>query len=249
MRRYIIRLEYDGGRFCGWQRQKNGMTVQQAVEDSIFRVLSVPTHVEGSGRTDAGVHASSQVAHFDADTNIPPHKLKDAINCYLPEGVAVQSVQFAPVGFHARFSAKRKTYTYKLYTGVTAHPLRDGRYYHEMYPVNVEAMREAAQYIIGEHDFACFMASGSFVTDTVRTVYSIDITERQEETQIVEIRVTGNGFLYNMVRIIAGTLVSVGKDRMSPRYVADIIASGDRTLAGVTLPPEGLYLSNVEYDI
>ena len=249
MKRYMLKLEYDGGAFCGWQRQKNGFTVQQAVEDSLERILGVKTHVDGSCRTDAGVHAAGQIAHFDAETKIPPEKLKDAINCYLPEGASVLWVRFAPEGFHARFSAKRKTYVYKLYTGVTDHPLRDGRYYHEMYPVDVELMRAAAVYIVGEHDFSCFMASGSFVKDAVRTVYSVEVSERMEEAQIVEIRVTGNGFLYNMVRIIAGTLLSVGKKRISPDDVKEIILKKDRTLAGVTLPAEGLYLYNVEYDV
>ena len=248
MQRYMLKVEYDGAKFCGWQRQKNGFTVQQAIEDSLQRILSVKTHVEGSGRTDAGVHALGQIAHFDAETRIPTEKLKDAINCYLPEGVSVLWVKVAPENFHARFSAKRKSYVYKLYTGVTAHPLRDGRYYHEMYAADVAKMRKAAEYIVGEHDFAAFMASGSFVKDTVRTVYSIEITERFEEAQIIEIKVTGNGFLYNMVRIIAGTLLAVGKGRIAPEYVEEIIKKKDRTLSGVTLPAEGLYLFDVEYD-
>lgn len=250
MRRVVVTVEYDGRNFCGWQRQKNGISVQQCLEEAIEAATGARTIVEASGRTDKGVHAFGQAVHFDTETAIPDGRLADAINGKLERGISVVAVQSAPSDFHARYDAKRKTYRYKLYCDRRYHPLYDGRFCHIRGRLNAAAMAEAAKYLVGEHDFRAFMATGGHITNTVRTLYSASVSERYSENNVqeIEIEVTGNGFLYNMVRIIAGTLVQVGRGKYPPEEMKSIIESCDRVRAGKTLVAEGLYLVRVEYD-
>lgn len=244
MKRYKITVSYLGTNFCGWQIQKNGRSVQAELEQAFGKLFGQKTAVTGSGRTDAGVHATGQVAHFDAETSIPAEKIPFAVNTVLPEDVRVLFCEVAPEDFHARFQAKEKTYVYSLYISPHINPLKNATAEHIPVKLNLEDMKKAASQIVGTHDFKCFEATGSTVKNTVRTVKKVEITEEDGE---IKISVTGNGFLYNMVRIIAGTLVDVGKGKIACGTISDVISSGDRTRAGKTLPAKGLCLLSVEY--
>lgn len=245
--RYKITVEYDGEKFCGWQRQLSDRTVQQTLEEALEK-LGIKTVVTASGRTDSGVHAAGQVAHFDAECSIPTDKFPLVVNAYLPDDVSVTECEIVSGGFNARFDAKRKTYCYRLYYSRVRHPLLEKNHTHVTVEPNENAMRHAAEYIVGEHDFKCFEASGSKVKSTVRTVYSLEIkTGELKGAKTYEIYVTGNGFLYNMVRIIAGTLYYVGIGKLSPDDVKEIIKKKKRVGAGKTMPPKGLTLEEVFY--
>lgn len=244
MKRYKITVSYLGTNYCGWQTQKNGTSVQSVLETAFSKLFGAKTSVTGSGRTDAGVHALGQVAHFDAETSIPAEKIPFAINTTLPEDIRVLSCEEVDGDFHARFGAKEKTYVYRLYLSPHLNPLKNATAENVCVLLDFAEMEKAARIIEGTHDFKCFEASGSSVKDTVRTVKSVEIVKNGDD---VEIKVTGNGFLYNMVRIIAGTLVDVGKGKIAAAEIEDVIASGDRTRAGKTLPAKGLTLFSVEY--
>lgn len=264
--RYAAIISYFGARYVGWQRQLNGLSVQEALENAMSKALGEEIAVTASGRTDAGVHALAQVIHFDSMTSVPTDKITFAVNSYLPDDISMLHCEVAPDDFNARFFAKRKTYCYKLYLSRHRRPLLEPTHEHIVVPLDLKAMRECADKIEGEHDFKCFEATGSVIKNTVRTVYKIDIAINPFESidgvfehikngnlneQIydctVEISVTGNGFLYNMVRIIAGTLVYAGMGKLSAGDVENAILSGDRTLAGKTLPAKGLHLIKVIY--
>lgn len=288
--RYRAVISYLGTRYVGWQRQLNGLSVQEVLENALEKTFGAPTQATASGRTDAGVHAEGQVVHFDADTTIPTEKIPFAVNTHLPDDISMLKCEIVDSDFNARFSAKRKTYCYKLYISKHRLPLLEPTHEQVVVPLDLTAMQECAKVIEGEHDFKCFEASGSVVKNTVRTVFSIDIDvkplsvahttineenseknsnendilnrlnnneypERVEDTSQnvslmnaeVEISVTGNGFLYNMVRIIAGTLVYVGIGKITVDDVKGIIASGDRKRAGKTLSAKGLHLVKVVY--
>lgn len=242
--RIKIVLSYDGTDFCGWQRQTNGVSVQQTVEDAVYNLTGEKTTVTASGRTDAGVHAAGQVAHFDTNANVPPEKFYKALNTFLPDSVKVLSSEQVADNFNARKSAKRKTYEYGLYLSDTELPLKE-RYCTRVYgDIDIEKMRSCAKLIEGEHDFKAFSATGSSVKTTVRTVYGIIIEKSGIDFKI---RVTGNGFLYNMVRIIAGALVKIGKGEISENDIIKALKTGERNLLGETLPAKGLCLIKVEY--
>lgn len=246
--RYKLTVEYDGTKYHGWQKQKNARTVQEELETALLK-LGIQTVTTASGRTDSGVHAKGQVVHFDGDVKIPLSSLPFAINAYLPEDIAVVKCERAADDFNARFDAKQKTYCYRLYVSRLRHPLFENNHYHVTGDIDMEKMKKAAKVIEGEHDFKCFEASGSTVTDTVRTVYEIKIeTKKYIDCSEVEIYVTGNGFLYNMVRIIAGTLLYVGQGKLSVSDVENILKNKDRTAAGKTLPAKGLTLEEVVYE-
>ena len=242
--RIKITVEYDGTEYCGWQVQPNGITVQQRLNEAVEALTDEKTSVVGSGRTDSGVHAAGQVAHFDTNSTIPPQRFAAALNSVLPADIRVLSSCEAEEGFHARFCAKKKTYSYKMYIAETVRPLWDRYACLLAYPVDVAAMSSAAKLFVGEHDFRSFMASGSSVQDTVRTVYSASVTT---DGDFITFTVCGSGFLYNMVRIMAGTLVEVGAGRMSEADVVSALENGQRTLSGKTMPPHGLTLVSVEY--
>ena len=269
--RYIAVISYFGANYVGWQRQLNGLSVQEVLEKALSKALGQDVQAMASGRTDAGVHALAQVVHFDADTSVPTDKIPFAVNAYLPSDVSVLSCEVAPEGFHARFQAKRKTYCYKLYLARHRRPILEQTHEHILVPLDISAMREVAEVIVGEHDFKCFEATGSIIKNTVRTIYDVDIFDLPlgcahgvyvnnencpDEIMfkdgklydcILEISVTGNGFLYNMVRIIAGTLVYAGMGKLTAADVRRAIELGDRTLAGKTLPAKGLHLVKVVY--
>lgn len=238
-------LSYDGTDFCGWQRQRNGVSVQQTVEDAVYNLTGEKVTVTASGRTDAGVHAKGQVAHFDTNANIPPEKFYKALNTFLPNGVKALSSEKASDNFNARKNAKRKTYEYSLYLSDTELPLKE-RYGTRVYGnIDIEKMRSAARQIEGEHDFKAFSATGGSVKTTVRTVYGITVAKSGED---IKITVCGSGFLYNMVRIIAGALVKAGKGEISESDILKALETGNRELLGETLPAKGLCLISVEYD-
>lgn len=243
--RYRIIVEYNGKDFFGWQKQAGLPSVQEALEKAFEKATGKAVVMTASGRTDAGVHALGQVVSFEAETSIPTEKIPYAVNVFLPTGVRILACEKAAPEFNARFDAKRKTYLYKMYVSPHLSPLKaDSAVWLTKMP-DVELMKKAATTIIGTHDFSAFAATGSTVKDFVRTVYDLK-AERAGNDVWVEI--TGNGFLYNMVRIVVGTLLDVGYGKYPPEYVSEIIEKKDRTLAGKTMPPEGLYLKSVEYD-
>ena len=242
--RIKLTVSYDGTCYCGWQVQPNGISVQQTLEKAIELATGESVKVVGSGRTDAGVHAAGQVAHFDTKTSIPPQKIYKAINLHLPPEIRVlDSVEVGE--FDARKSAKKKTYCYTLYSGKVEQPLKE-RYavYLDTLP-DIEKMKSAAKLFIGEHDFKCFNASGGGAKTTVRTIYNIDIEEKGEE---IKVYVCGNGFLYNMVRTLVGTLLKAGYEKIDLKQIKTLLDTGDKKLCGKTLPAKGLCLMSVEYE-
>lgn len=240
-------VEYDGTDFCGWQIQPNGRTVQEELEKALKSLTGESVGVVGSGRTDSGVHALGQVAHFDVSGEaIPPERYATALNGLLPPDVKVISSEVVDCGFHARFSAKRKTYEYRLYESEFTRPLKDRYAARVIGKLDDRAMNSACEYLVGRHDFKCFLASNSQVKDTVREIYSAEVTRRDGD---VVFSVCGNGFLYNMVRIIVGTLIKIGNGEIPPESMRDVVASGERKLAGKTMPPNGLILKKVDYEV
>lgn len=240
----MLKLSYDGTCYHGFQRQKNGITVQEAIENAVLLITGEEVTITGCGRTDAGVHAEVYYANFCTSSNIPLEKLPLALNSKLNEDIRIISAQEVGTDFHARFSAKKKAYVYTVDNAVSANVFL--RNYSWFYPkkLDVEKMRQAAEHIVGEHDFAAFMAAGSPVKSTVRDIEYIDI---RQNGNIIEIEIMANGFLYNMVRIITGTLVYVGVGKLTPDDIPAIINSKNRVLAGKTAPAKGLRLKKVVY--
>ncbi len=242
--RIILGIQYDGKDFCGWQIQPNGRTVQQTVEEGIFKLTGERVSLIGSGRTDSGVHAFCQIAHFDIEKGLPPEKYAPALNGVLPSDVQILFSKKAPENFHARFGAKRKTYVYSYYISEIKMPLFEP-YAQKISEVDEKKMQEGASYIVGTHDFKCFLAANSSVKDTIRTVYSCEIKRQSNK---ITLEICGNGFLYNMVRTIAGTLLAVGEGKILPEEVKTIIESKTREKAGKTMPAKGLMLKEVCYE-
>lgn len=261
--RYRAIISYFGARYVGWQRQLNGLSVQEVFEKALEKTFGVKTCATASGRTDAGVHAEGQVVHFDADTSIPVDKIPFAVNTHLPDDVSMLFCEVVSDDFNARFNAKRKTYCYKMYISKHRRPMLESTHEHVIVPVDIDKIKEACKIIEGTHDFKCFEASGSVIKNTVRTIYSIEVetsplqslcddeSYAEKNGMLTDselcISVTGNGFLYNMVRIIAGTLLYVGIGKMTPDDVRSLLKSGDRKLAGKTLSAKGLHLVKVVY--
>lgn len=243
--RYALKIAYDGTYFCGWQVQPNQITVQGELERAVYDAFGVRARVCGSGRTDSGVHAAGQVAHVDLPVNIQGQKLADALNARLPEGVSVLSSCIAPDNFDANRSAKRKTYCYQLYVSPRRNPLLDRFAVRVDCTPDIAAMREGAELFVGEHDFKAYCASGSNVKTTVRTIYSLEVLK---DGEMIKIYACGNGFLYNMVRTIAGTLLWYAYGKLSKKDIISSLERGNRSLVGKTLPPNGLFLERVEYD-
>ncbi|MDF2593957.1 MAG: truA [Clostridia bacterium] len=245
MPRFKLIVAYDGTNYHGFVRQKNAITVQQVLEEAITAIVRQPVQIEGSGRTDAGVHAKGQCCIFDADTSIPVTKLIRGINSKLPRDIVIKKIEIAADDFHPRFDTKNKTYRYQILNSETNDPFICKYAYFYPCPLDIERMQEAADYIIGEHDFKCFCSAHTTVLSTVRTIYDLKVIKKDE---LIHIDVCGNGFLYNMVRIIAGTLIQVGSNRLSPDQITAIIKSKDRRLAGPTAPPEGLTMLKIKYE-
>lgn len=240
-----IIIEYDGADFYGWQRQPNLRTVQGEIVKCLSSLAGHEILIDGSGRTDGGVHAFGQVATFNWTGKIPAGKLMYVLNHRLPKDIYIRSLETVDEDFHARFSAVGKCYTYKLYKADMPSPLKRRHAYRVPTDIDVESMYHAAQHLVGEHDFKSFMASGSFVTDTVRTIYRADVINMGDE---IHLKFFGNGFLYNMVRILTGMLVDIGTGKKNAVDVPKIIAAEDRTLVEHTAAAEGLYLTEVYYD-
>lgn len=245
MRNIALLISFDGAAYCGWQSQKNAPSVQQRLEKAIEKVCGGPSSVTGCSRTDAGVHAKKFVCSFKSGTKIPAEKLPFAINTALPHDIRVKKAVYVPADFNARFSAREKTYAYKIINAPIADPLFIKRAWHYPLPLSIKKMKKAARHIVGKRDFKAFMAAGSAAKTTVRTVKKISIKKTGEQ---IEIAVTGDGFLYNMVRIIAGTLAYVGAGKLSHRDIPAIIKAGDRRKAGITAPPQGLMLEEILYE-
>lgn len=237
-------IKYDGSHYHGWQRQNRVVGVQAVIEKALKRVLKQEITVEGSGRTDAGVHALGQCASFKAYLPMPVENLRGAVNKILPKDVFVVDAHIVPDTFHARFSAVAKTYTYKVYTKKERDPFLDRYSYHYPYSLDIALIKRAMHYFLGTHDFRTFMASGSETVNTVRTLYDFSL-EHTEDT--LTFTITGNGFLYNMVRIIIGTLLHVGNGKLLPESIPEIIDSKERSRAKFTTPGHGLYLNRVFY--
>ena len=244
--RYKLTISYDGSDFYGFQRQRGLISVQQCLEEALSTKLNAPVTTVCAGRTDAGVHALGQVVHFDSN-QILPADFGFRLNPLLPESIAVLSCKQVPDTFHARFSAKKKTYRYDIYMSKIHAPLKR-RYAHIcVYDLNVENMKKACACLAGEHDFRSFaLAESVRGKSTVRTIYDIHIQEG-EGGKLLSLFVTGNGVLHNMVRAIAGTLIDVGRGRFSPEDMQSILESRDRRRAGKTVEGCGLFLVSVEY--
>lgn len=245
VRRIALEIEYDGSAFSGWQLQKNAFTVQQALQEALARLLGTPTGVTGASRTDAGVSALGQVAHFDTCSRIPAHKFCFALNTMLPKTVRVVSSWEAPADFHARFSAKGKTYDYKILNRPHHSALLYKTHAHVPLPLDVQAMQAAAQQFIGLHDFHAFMAVGG-TSKTFSREMHISCVEQQGD--VIQFTIAGTGFLYNMVRIMAGTLIEIGQGKREISCIQQAFASGSRLCLGQTAPAEGLTLRKVHYE-
>jgi tRNA pseudouridine38-40 synthase len=248
-------VEYDGTALCGWQRQANGPTVQGHLEAALGKLLAHEVAVAGASRTDAGVHASGQVASFRTERPIPLHGIRRGLNSLLPPAIAIADAAEVPDDFHPRFSATGKHYRYLVLTRSERSPRWRDRAWHRPGALDLAAMRQAAAALIGEHDFAAFRAAGCTAKRTVRRIEDIAITAaedledpRDATRGPLSIDVRGNAFLRNMVRIVVGTLVEVGAGRRPVEQVGEILASRDRTRAGITAPPQGLELVSVRYD-
>ena len=245
MSRIRLTIEYDGTNYAGWQRQDNAVTVQQRVEEALERLTGVKTVVTGASRTDAGVHASGQTAHFDTSSHIPPEKFAFALNTMLPEDIRVRSSELTRYDFHARFDAKGKIYRYMIYSSPHASALRRLSYEHIYYPLDICAMNEEASSMIGRHDFKAFAASGSAARDTIRRIDACSVAGWGDEVMIL---IMGGGFLYNMVRILAGTLIQVGCGKLESGAISRAIRGKSRLDLGVTAPAKGLTLMRVFYE-
>lgn len=244
MKRVKMVVAYDGTNYCGWQVQPNGITIEEVLNRSLSNLLGEKIEVMGASRTDSGVHSLGNVAVFDTNTRMPADKIAFALNQRLPEDIVVQGSCEVPSDWHPRYQESTKTYEYRILNRTFRMPTRrlDTYFYH--YPLDVEQMSEAASYMVGTHDFASFCAANAQVKSTVRTIYSCTA---QKENDIITIRVTGNGFLYNMVRIIAGTLIEVGAGKRRPEEIKDILAAENRDAAGPTAPAQGLTMMGIEY--
>jgi tRNA pseudouridine38-40 synthase len=244
MKNIMLVIEYDGTNYHGWQYQKNAITVQEVLEKAIEKVTGEKVNLIGSSRTDTGVHALYQVANFKTKTKIPPEKLPYALNAVLPEDVVVIKAQEVDKSFHARYSARSKRYRYLILNRQFPMPTMRNYCWHVPYPLDVEAMKKASFFLKGTHDFSAFKASSTKKVNPVKTIYDLSVEKNDE---IIKIEVEANGFLYNMVRIIVGTLVYVGLGKIKAGDIPAIIESKDRTKAGITAPPQGLYLIRILY--
>lgn len=243
-KRVKLTVAYDGTNYCGWQVQPNGITIESELNRHLSELLKEDIHVIGASRTDAGVHALGNVAVFDTEARMPAEKFSYALNTRLPSDIRIQDSREVPADFHPRFCQTVKTYEYRICNRRFPNPCQ--RLYSLFYYwyLDVEKMRQAAAYLVGEHDFTSFCTAKAEITNHVRTIYSLDV---DKDGDMITLRVRGNGFLYNMVRIISGTLLRVGSGMMRPEEIKDILAAKDRQKAGETARPEGLTLVKIEY--
>lgn len=245
MKRVRIVVAYDGTNYCGWQVQPNGVTVEEVLNKKISALTGEDIHIIGASRTDSGVHALGNVAVFDTESRIPGKRMAYALNQRLPDDIVIVKSDEVAADWHPRYQNEiTKTYEYHIYNAKTPNPMKRHHSTFVSYELDVDKMREAAGYLVGEHDFVSFCNIRTNVEDTVRTVYDIEFLQNKSE---ITMRITGNGFLYNMVRIIAGTLIRVGRGYYPPEKVKEILETRERTEAGVTAPPNGLVLVKIDY--
>ena len=244
-KRIKLVVAYDGTNYCGWQLQKNGITIEEVLNRELTALLKEPIVVIGASRTDAGVHALGNVAVFDTHNPMASDKICLAVNQSLPEDIRVQSSQEVSCDWHPRKANCTKTYEYRIWNRRILLPTERLYSYFCYYPLDVEKMRQAAAFLVGEHDFKSFCTTKKGLEDTVRTIYSLDV---EKKDSCIVIRITGSGFLYNMVRIIAGTLMRVGTGTYPPEEMAAILSARDRRRAGDTAPARGLTLVGMEYE-
>ncbi|QUH25471.1 tRNA pseudouridine(38-40) synthase TruA [Serpentinicella alkaliphila] len=244
MRNIMIEIEYDGTNYSGWQIQPNARSVQEEIMKALKKITNEEIKLNAAGRTDAGVHAKGQVANFYLNASIPTNRIVPALNSNLAQDITVLNAKEVPLDFHARYSAESKKYLYNIYNSSTRSSLFRNYSYHVTNKLSISKMENAAKKLIGTHDFKAFMSSGSSVQDTVRTIYTIKIDKHNNN---ICLSFHGNGFLYNMVRIIVGTLVEIGTDKRPIEDIEQILLSKDRRKAGHTAPPQGLILEKVYY--
>lgn len=251
MRNIAMIVSYDGTSYDGFQSQPSGNTVQDKLEAAVMQLTGERVNIYGSGRTDAGVHARGQVINFHTDSRIPEERWCLAINSRLPDDIVVTRAFAVPDDFHARKCARRKTYRYTIQNSMFPDVMNRLYALHVYRPLAIEAMQEAASYLVGEHDFTSYCSPKAAGDNRIRTIYRAAVSSEPSATgsgRIITIEVTGNGFLYNMVRIIVGTLLLVGQEQLPPEEVRRILEAKDRSKAGPTAPAHGLMLWNVEYD-
>ena len=244
MRNLLITIRYVGTAYCGYQVQQNGRSITAAVQDAIEAVFGARHDIKGCSRTDSGVHANMFCISFKTEKTIPCENIIKALNINLPADIAVYGCEEMPLDFHARYSCTGKEYIYVIDNSKHRNPFLADRAYHYPRHLDVQRMNTAAQLLAGTQDFKAFCSSGSKIIDTTRTVFSCSV---EREGDLVTAKISGDGFLYNMVRIVAGTLIMISDKELPPQYMIEIIAGGDRKNAGITVPPHGLYLNEVYY--
>lgn len=244
MKNVKLKIEFDGTNYSGWQRQKNAITIQEVMEETISKLTCEKTIIYGVSRTDSGVHAKEFVANFHTGSSIPADRFSYALNTHLPKDIRVLSSTEVPEDFHSRYNAKGKSYSYSILNRRQEPALFANYMHHIKRPLDIELMKEGGKYILGTHDFKCFKSLGGNTRNDVRTVFDIYFTK---EENMIKIFIKGDGFLYNMVRIISGTLVNVGLKNIEPQEIINIIASKKRNRASICLPAKGLCLEKVWY--
>lgn len=237
-------IRYDGTHYSGWQCQKNAGTVQESIESALRKIIGRKVKLKGAGRTDSGVHAAHQVANFKTHSKLPAERIKEALNSSLPDDILVMSAESVPLKFDSQHSAVSKRYRYTVTTARFVDPFMRHFASRFSYPINMASMRRAAKALIGRHDFKAFQSSGSNESNTVRTIKMIKI---EKDGDLIYIDIWADGFLYNMVRTIVGTLLEIGRGKISEASMGEIIYKKDRRLAGPTAPARGLCLMGVEY--
>lgn len=245
MKRIRLTVAYDGTNYCGWQLQKNGPTIEGELHRALTQLLGGDVTLTGASRTDAGVHSLGNIAVFDTDSRIPPEKFSFALNARLPEDIVVVKSEQVPDDWHPRHCKSRKTYEYRILNRTFPDPTRRLNTYFFYRKLDIKAMQQAASFLVGTHDFRSFCSAHATVETTVRTVYSCDV---KKDRDLIVIRVTGGGFLYNMVRIIAGTLLEAGVHAIKPEQIPEILKAKDRAAAGPTAPACGLTMIGIRYE-
>lgn len=245
MKRVKLTIAYDGTKYCGWQIQPNGITIEEVINKALSKLTGENVVVIGASRTDSGVHAMGNVAVFDTETTIPADRIAMAVNRILPEDIVVVKSEEVVSDFHPRYCNCEKTYEYHIVNTRIPIPTKRLTNYFVSYELDIDKMREGAAYLVGEHDFASFCNIKTDVDSTVRTVKELEILKNGDE---ITIRISGNGFLYNMVRIIVGTLIRVGRGFYQPEQVKEILEAKNRKAAGVTAPPHALMLMEIRYN-
>ncbi|MCL2819634.1 MAG: tRNA pseudouridine(38-40) synthase TruA [Oscillospiraceae bacterium] len=245
MKNIVLRIMFDGSDYHGWQIQKGDVTVAGTLEAALSQVCRHPVKLHGCGRTDAGVHAEIYCANFMTSSNIPPDRLPLAVNSLLPADISVQSAVDAPADFDANLSCIKKEYTYRIYNSKIRNPFYSKRVYFYPQTLDIDKMKDAARYFVGTHDFAAVRSVGTETKTTIRTVFWYDIENCGD---LIEFRACADGFLYNMARAMAGTLLYVSEGKILPQELPTLLEQKDRRKTGPTVPPDGLYLTRIWYD-